>query len=121
MTRSMRRTRAALFALATLALISASSVVIVGEGDQAVITRFGAPLSVVNRFTPDRSSAGAVLKLPFVDRVIWLARGLQGYSVADHKVHSADQQILLVQDRIFDRTPPTSAITRRPRCDRHVR
>lgn len=29
--------------------------------------------------------------------------------------------ILLVQDRIFDRNPPTSAITRRPRRDRHVR
>ena len=29
--------------------------------------------------------------------------------------------ILLVQDRIFDRTPPTSAITLRPRRDRHVR
>ena len=29
--------------------------------------------------------------------------------------------ILLVQDRIFDRTPPTAAATVRPRRDRHVR
>ena len=100
MTRTMRRTRAALFALAAVALLAASSVVMVSEGEQAVITRFGAPLSVVNRFRPEgalsTSAAGAVLKLPFVDRVIWLARGLQGYSLGDQKVHTADAQVLLV-------------------------
>ncbi|MDL2351696.1 MAG: SPFH domain-containing protein [Pseudomonadota bacterium] len=100
MTRTMHRARAGLFALAALALLAASSVVIVGEGDQAVITRFGAPLSVVNRFHPEgavpASGAGAVFKLPFVDRVIWLARGLQGYSLGDQKVHTADAQVLLV-------------------------
>lgn len=96
MTRSMHRTRAALFALTALGLIGASSLVIVGERDQAVITRFGAPLSVVNRFSPGGSGAGAVLKLPFVDRVIWLARGLQSYSIGEQKVHTADEQVLLI-------------------------
>ena len=100
MTRNVRRARAGLFLVAALALLAASSVVVVSEGEQAVITRFGAPLSVVNRFRPDgaaaQSGAGAVLKLPFVDRVIWLARGLQGYSLGDQKVHTADAQVLLV-------------------------
>lgn len=96
MTRSMRQTRAALFAIGALCLIGASSLVIVGEGDQAVITRFGAPLKVVNRFTPGGSGAGAVLKLPFVDRVIWLARGLQSFSIGDQKVHTSDEQTLLL-------------------------
>jgi len=96
MRKSLHRTRAALFALGALALIGASSVVIVGEGEQAVITRFGAPLNVVNRFSPGTSGAGAVLKLPFVDRVIRLARGLQSYSVGDQKVHTLDEQTLLV-------------------------
>ena len=100
MTRTIRRTRAALFVLAALALLAASSVVIVSEGEQAVITRFGAPLSVVNRFRPEgavpTSGAGAVLKLPFVDRVIWVARGLQGFSLGDQKVHTSDAQVLLV-------------------------
>ena len=100
MTRTMRRTRAALFALAALALLAASSIIMVSEGEQAVITRFGAPLTVINRFRPEgaqsTSAAGAVLKLPFVDRVIWLARGLQGYSLGDQKVHTADAQVLLV-------------------------
>ena len=96
MTRSMHRTRAALIALTALGLIGASSLVIVGERDQAVITRFGAPLSVVNRFSPGGSGAGAVLKLPLVDRVIWLARGLQSYSIGEQKVHTADEQVLLI-------------------------
>ena len=100
MTRKLRTARAGLFALAGLALLAASSVVLVSEGQQAVITRFGKPLSVINRFQPasagNESGAGAVLKLPFVDRVIWLERGLQGYSLGDQKVHTADGQVLLV-------------------------
>ena len=106
MTRNLRRARAGLFVLAGLALLAASSVVMVSEGQQAVITRFGKPLSVINRFQPANargqsgtagpSGAGAVLKLPFVDRVIWLERGLQGYSLGDQKVHTADGQVLLV-------------------------
>ena len=100
MSRKLRRTRAGLFVLAGLVLIAASSVVIVDEGQQAVITRFGAPLSVVNRFqlagVVGESGAGAIVKLPFVDRVIWLERGLQGYSLGDQKVHTSDGQVLLV-------------------------
>jgi membrane protease subunit HflC len=100
MSRNLRKARAGLFVLAALILLGASSVVMVDEGQQAVITRFGAPLSVVNRFQPEgaagSSGAGAVLKLPFVDRVIWLARGLQGYSLGDQKVHASDEQVLLV-------------------------
>ena len=100
MSRSLRRTRAAMFMLAGLVLLAASSVVMVDEGQQAVITRFGAPLSVVNRFQPagtgGESGAGVVFKLPFVDRVSWLARGLQGYSLGDQKVHTSDGQVLLI-------------------------
>ena len=96
----LRRVRAGLFLLGGLVLLTASSVVMVDEGQQAVITRFGAPLSVINRFRPtgaaDASSAGAVFKLPFVDRVIWLERGLQGYSLSDQKIHTSDGQVLLV-------------------------
>ena len=96
----LRRTRAGLFLLGGLILLTASSVVMVDEGQQAVITRFGAPLSVINRFHPtgaaDASGAGAVFKLPFVDRVIWLERGLQGYSLSDQKIHTSDGQVLLV-------------------------
>ncbi len=100
MTRTIRQARAGLFALAGLALLAASSVVMVNEGQQAVITRFGVPLNVVNRFRPEGapgdSGAGVVFKLPFVDRVIWLERGLQGYTLGGQKVHTSDGQVLLV-------------------------
>ena len=100
MLHKVRRAQAGLFVLAALALLAASSVVLVSESQQAVVTRFGAPLSVVNRFQPasagGESGAGAVLKLPFVDRVIWLERGLQGYSLGEQKVHTSDAQVLLV-------------------------
>ena len=100
MVSAIRQAQAGLFGLAALVLLGASSVVMVSEGQQAVITRFGAPFSVVNRFQPasasGESGAGAVLKLPFVDRVIWLERGLQGYSLGEQKVHTSDGQVLLI-------------------------
>ena len=100
MARVFQKRRAGLFALVLLTLLGASSVAIVGEGQQAVITRFGAPLSVVNRFRPEGaradSGAGAVFKLPFVDRVISLERGLQGFTLREQKIHTSDAQVLLV-------------------------
>lgn len=96
----LRAAPAALFAGALLVLLGVSSVVIVGEGDQAVITRLGRPVSVINRFQPAgpqaRSGAGAVLKLPFIDQVVWLKRGLLGFSSPGQKVRSSDEQVLLV-------------------------
>ncbi len=104
--------RATLFGAIALSLLAASSVVVVNEGDQAVITRFGKPLSVINQFRPDGASgtggaatsgAGAVLKLPFVDQVIWLGRGLQAYSLGGQKVHTSDEQVLLVDADVMYR------------------
>ena len=96
----LRAAPTALFAAAMVALLAVSSIVIVGEGDQAVVTRFGRPIQVLNRFMPampqTRSGAGAVLKVPFVDQVVWLKRGLLGYSSTGQKVRSSDEQVLLV-------------------------
>ena len=84
-------TRYCLFALALLLLTAASSVVVVNENQQAVITQFGEPVRVVNRFRSDgSSSSGAVLKLPFVEQVVWYDRALAGYSLPDQAVRSAD-------------------------------
>lgn len=100
MPRRLRAAPAGLFALALLILLGLSSVVIVGEGDQAVITRLGRPISVINRFQPAgpqaRSGAGAVFKLAFIDQVVWLKRGLLGFSSTGQKVRSSDEQVLLI-------------------------
>lgn len=90
-----QRARYGLFALALLLLIAASSVVIVNENQQAVITQFGKPVRVINRFRSDGASgAGAVLKLPFVEQVVWYDRALAGYSLPDQAVRSADEMAL---------------------------
>ncbi len=87
--------RFGLFALALLLLTAASSVVIVNESQQAVITQFGKPVRVINRFRSDGlSGAGAVLKLPFVEQAIWYDRALAGYSLPDQAVRSADDMAL---------------------------
>ena len=90
-------TRYILFALALLALTAASSIVVVNEGQQAVIQRFGKPDRVINRFHSDgESGAGVVLKLPFVEQAIVYDRALAGYSLGDQAVRSADGTALHV-------------------------
>ena len=97
MARLFQANRVLLFVLALLGLSAASSVVIVSEGEQVVIERMGKPVRVVNRFRTDGTSgAGVVLKLPFIEQAVSLARGLQGYSLGGQKVRSADAQDLLV-------------------------
>ena len=97
MTRISQSARYILFALALLVLTAASSVVVVTEDQQAVIQRMGAPISVINRFRSDgKSGAGAVLKLPFIDTVLWYDRALAGYSLADQAVRSGDDAALHV-------------------------
>ncbi|MFO1254647.1 MAG: SPFH domain-containing protein [Sphingomonadaceae bacterium] len=89
--------RLVLFVLALLGLGALSSVIVVDEGHQAVIERFGEPLRVVNRFRPDGpQGAGLVFKLPFAERAVLFERGLQGYTLAGQRVHTADEQVVLV-------------------------
>lgn len=86
-----------LFALALLGLTGMSGVVVVDEGHQAVIERFGEPIRVVNRFRPDGpQGAGLVFKVPLLEQAVLFERGLQGYSLAGKRIHTADEQVLLV-------------------------
>ena len=83
--------RYCLFALALLLLTAASSVVVVGENEQAVITKLGEPVRVVNRFRSDgKSGAGAVFKLPFIEQVLRYDRAWAGYSLPDQALRSGD-------------------------------
>lgn len=97
MTGIFQANRALLFILTLAVLIGLSSVVVVDEGEQVVIERLGQPVRVVNRYRPDGvSGAGVVLKLPFIEQVVHLNRGLKGYSAGAQKVRSADGQDLMV-------------------------
>lgn len=97
MTRFLHDYRFGLFAAALFVLLLGSTFVVVGEDRQAVIERLGQPDRVINRFRPDDTSgAGIVAKIPLIDRVIWLPRGLMSFSQTDKRLRSNDQQWLLI-------------------------
>lgn len=94
---SLPISRLMLFFVVAVLLCAMSSVVIVPENQQVVITRLGKPISVVNRFRPDKAQGfGVVLKLPFVDQAVPLDRGLQGLELAGQQVDSKDGVGLVV-------------------------
>lgn len=97
MTRFLHDYRFALFAAVLFALLLGSTFVIVDEQRQAVIARMGQPDRVINRFRPgDTSGAGITAKIPVVERVIWLPRGLVTFSHAAKRLRGTDQQWLMI-------------------------
>jgi membrane protease subunit HflC len=82
-------------ALLALLVIVANTLVIVPETRQAVLLRFQRPIGTVNRFQPDeafgRTGAGMILKMPFVDRVIWVDKRVLDVELDNQPVLSTDQ------------------------------
>lgn len=103
----IRQYRQIIAAVAFVVLLGLASVIVVGEGDQAVIERMGKPERVVNRYTPDGpSGAGLVAKIPLIETAVWFPRGLVTWSDAGKRTRTADQQSLLIDTdvtyRVFD-------------------
>ncbi|MFD1612795.1 protease modulator HflC [Sphingomonas tabacisoli] len=89
----------ALAAIALLVLL-ASTIAVVPETRQAVIVRFGEPVSIVNRYRPGeafgRTGAGLILRVPFVDQLVWLDKRVMDVSMDRQQVLSTDQRRLNV-------------------------
>jgi len=89
----------AILAIVLLVLIG-SSVVVVPEDKQAVITRFGEPQRVINRYQPSQEfgdyGAGIALRVPFVDSVQWIDKRILSVAMEDQQVLSTDQLRLQV-------------------------
>lgn len=91
-------------ALAILAIlilvVIGSSVVIVREDQQAVITRFGEPQRVVNRYQPGQQfgdpGAGIAFRMPFIDSVQMIDKRILSVPMEDQQVLSTDQLRLQV-------------------------
>ena len=103
MTRAQRllRNPIAIAFLAIFALILVTStLVIVPETKQALIVRFGQPQTIANRFIPGErfgeTNAGPILKVPFVDEVIWIDKRIQSVDMDRQLVLSSDQLRLQV-------------------------
>jgi membrane protease subunit HflC len=95
-----QRHRLPLIAAAVLLVALLSSLVVVPETMQAVIVRTGEPVRVVNRFRPNadfgQTGAGLVLRLPMLERVVWVDKRVLDVDMQRQQVTSADQRRLEV-------------------------
>ncbi len=89
----------AVTALVVLVLLG-NSIVIVRETEQLVITRFGEPQRVVNRYERGQQfgdfGPGMAFKVPFIDRVERIDKRILSIDMEDQQVLSTDQLRLQV-------------------------
>ena len=96
----LREYRIAIGAIVVFAIALLSSIVIVPETMQAVIVRTGEPVRVINRFRPNadfgQTGAGIVLRMPILERVVWIDKRVLDVDMEAQQVTSADQRRLEV-------------------------
>jgi membrane protease subunit HflC len=83
-----------------LLIVLLNMVVVVPETRQAIITRFGKPIYILNQYRADQQlgSAGAGLnwRIPFVDNLVWVDKRVLDVDMERRQVTSTDQQRLEV-------------------------
>ncbi len=83
-----------------LLLLLSTAVVRVPEDRQAIILQFGRPVATVNTYKPDQmfgeTGAGLVLKLPFLQNVVFVDKRVLSLDVPSQTVLSTDQLRLVV-------------------------
>jgi len=77
-----------------------SSVSIVPETKQGIITRFGKPVRIINRYKDGAQiggqGAGLAIRIPFVDRIDWIDKRVRDIEMDKQQVLSTDQRRLEV-------------------------
>jgi modulator of FtsH protease HflC len=95
MSRVLRNPMAAAIAVLLLAILLFGAVVIVPETRQAVVLRFQQPVDVYNPYRADqpfgRTGAGVKLKIPLLDRVVWIDKRVLDIELNNQPVLSTDQ------------------------------
>jgi membrane protease subunit HflC len=83
-----------------LLVVLLGSFPIVPETKQAVVVRFGKPVSILNRYQPGRpigaAGAGLSWRIPFVDQIVWIDKRVQDVDMQRQQVLSTDQRRLQV-------------------------
>ena len=96
----LRRPLFAAVAAILALIVLLNTVVVVPETRQAIITRFGKPIYILNQYRADQplGSAGAGLnwRLPFVDNLVWVDKRVLDVDMERRQVTSTDQQRLEV-------------------------
>ena len=89
----------AVIAILVLILIG-STFVVVPETKQAMITRFGEPQRIINRYIPGDEfggeGAGVIVRMPFIDNVVWIDKRILSVDLERQQVLSIDQLRLQV-------------------------
>jgi membrane protease subunit HflC len=72
-----------------------SSIAVVPETSQGVISRFGRPVRIVNRYEAGQSfgdpGAGLVFRIPFAENLIWIDKRVRDIDMEKQQVLSTDQ------------------------------
>jgi membrane protease subunit HflC len=83
-----------------LLIVAGNTFAIVPETQQAVIVRFGQPERILNRYRPGErfgaDGAGLAMRVPFVDRIVWIDKRIQSIDMENQQVLSSDQLRLQV-------------------------
>lgn len=92
----LMRNPIAIAILVILALVLVgSTLVIVPETKQAVVTRFGEPQRIINRYQEGQQfgdyGPGVAVRIPFVDSVHWIDKRILSLAMEDQQVLSTDQ------------------------------
>ena len=91
--------RVLLVILALLAILF-SSVSIVPETQQGVVTRLGNPVRIVNNYEPGEKfgerGAGLNAKIPFIEKIVWIDKRVRDLDMDVQQVLSTDQRRLEV-------------------------
>ena len=99
MTRTFRNPIALGIGAILLFILLYSSVTIVPETQQAVITRFGQPERIINRYIagePYGTGAGLAFRLPFLEQIVLIDKRILSITMENQQVLSADQRRLEV-------------------------
>jgi len=81
-------------ALVLLAVLL-SCIAVVPETSQALVLRFGEPVRIVNPYRPretfGRTGAGLALRVPFMEKLVWVDKRVLNFDMARQAVLSTDQ------------------------------
>ncbi|MDB5667706.1 MAG: protease modulator HflC [Alphaproteobacteria bacterium] len=100
MTRYLRNPIALAVGAVLFLILIGSTLVVVPESKQAVITRFGEPQTIINRYEAGQTfgdyGAGVALRVPFFDQVHWIDKRILSVGMENQQVLSTDQLRLQV-------------------------
>ena len=90
-----QRSKGAVIAVAALAVVAVSSIVIVPETQQVVVVRLGEPVRKINAFKPNQpfgqTGAGISWRIPFIEQLVWIDKRLLSFPMERQTVLSTDQ------------------------------